>query len=195
MPFISSNSAYISIDVETAGPNSSDYSLLSIGACLVDNPQRTFYVELQPLSDKAVPAALAVCKLSMADLAKNGVPPAQAMARFEQWVWAEVPRNLKPVFVAFNAVFDWMFVNDYFHRFLGHNPFGHSALDMKAFFMGMTGAPWNRTGLRHITAYYQSDRALTHNALQDALDQAELFRRMLKQWGVTHNSPADTLNP
>ena len=27
-----------------------------------------------------------------------------------------------------------MFVNDYFHRFLGRNPFGHAALDLKAFF-------------------------------------------------------------
>jgi DNA polymerase III epsilon subunit-like protein len=182
MPYAPSKPAYISVDVEAAGPNPGDYSLLSIGACLVDNPQRTFYIELQPTNTKALPAALAVCKLSLEELARNGVPPAQAMARFEQWVWAEVPRNLKPVFVAFNAVFDWMFVNDYFHRFLGRNPFGHSALDMKAFFMGMAGVPWMKTGMRHLTAYYQNDMALSHNALQDALDQAELFRRMLKQW-------------
>jgi DNA polymerase III epsilon subunit-like protein len=179
---MTSSPAYISVDIETAGPNPADYPLLSIGACVVDNPQRTFYVELQPVSNNALPAALAVCKLSLEELAKRGVPPVKAMTQFEQWVWAETPRNLKPVFVAFNAVFDWMFVNDYFFRYLGHNPFGHSALDMKAFFMGMSGVEWAKTGMRHINAHYQNDRVLTHNALQDALDQAELFRQMLKQW-------------
>ena len=40
------NEAYISVDVETAGPNPGQYSLLSIGACLVFVPAKTFYVEL-----------------------------------------------------------------------------------------------------------------------------------------------------
>ena len=173
--------AYISVDVETAGPNPTDYSLLTIGACLVFDPQRTFYIELQPVNNKAIPAALAVCQLSLEELARRGAPPAEAMARFEHWLATEVPRNLKPVFVAFNAVFDWMFVNDYFHRFLGRNPFGHSGLDMKAFYMGMVGVPWTRTGMRHVSAHYQLDHPITHHALQDAQDQAELFRRMLTQ--------------
>jgi hypothetical protein len=41
-----------------------------------------------------------------------------------------------------------MFVNSYFHRFLGRNPFGHAALDMKAFFMGLTGVKWSETALQ-----------------------------------------------
>ena len=40
------------------------------------------------------------------------------------------------VFVGFNAPFDWSFVNYYFHRFLGHNPFGFTAVDIKAYYMG-----------------------------------------------------------
>ena len=36
--------AYISVDIETAGPNPSQYAMLSIGACLVCEPQRTFYL-------------------------------------------------------------------------------------------------------------------------------------------------------
>ena len=39
---------YISVDVETAGPTPGDYAMISIGACLVDEPQRGFYVELKP---------------------------------------------------------------------------------------------------------------------------------------------------
>jgi DNA polymerase III epsilon subunit-like protein len=178
------NIDYISVDVETAGPNPANFSLLSIGACRVADPQSTFYVELQPLSEQFVPSALAVCHLSLQDLARTGTPPAQAMSQFEAWLGKQVPRNLKPVFVAFNAVFDWMFVNDYFHRFLGRNPFGHSALDIKALYMGVTGAAWNKTGMRHLSAHYQLDLTLTHNALQDALDQADLFRRLLAQYAA-----------
>jgi inhibitor of KinA sporulation pathway (predicted exonuclease) len=72
-----------------------------------------------------------------------------------------------------------MFVAEYFHRYLGHNPFGHSALDLKAFYMGLTGARWPETALHHVAARYGCRQELTHNALADALDQAGLFREML----------------
>lgn len=173
--------AFVSVDVETAGPNPSQYSLLSIGACLVLDPQRGFYVELQPVNDAATPEALAISGLSLEQLAQRGLPPAEALARFEAWLAAEIPPGQQPVFVGFNAPFDWMFVNDYFHRFLGRNPFGHAALDLKAFYMGLTGVPWSETAMRHIAARYLSGRQLSHNALRDAQDQAELFRRMLAE--------------
>ena len=173
--------AYISVDIETAGPNPSQYAMLSIGACLVCEPQRTFYVELQPTTHRVVPEALVVSGLSLEALAERGLPPAEAMARFEIWVKAEVPPGERPVFLAFNAPFDWMFVNDYFHRFLGHNPFGHSALDLKAFYMGLMGVHWSETTMHHVAARYLDHRELTHNALHDAQDQAELFCRMLHE--------------
>ena len=173
--------AYVSVDVEAAGPNLSQYSLLSIGACLVADPQRTFYVELQPVNDNFTPEALAVSRLSLEELAERGLPPAEAMARFETWLAAEVPAGRQPIFVAFNAPFDWMFVNDYFHRFLGHNPFGHAALDLKAFYMGLIGVHWSETTMRHVAVRYLSKRQLTHHALRDAQDQAESFQKMLAE--------------
>ena len=105
--------AYVSVDVETAGPNPSRYSLLSIGACLVADIQRTFYVELQPINGNFTPEALAVSGLSLEELAERGLPPAEAMARFETWLEIQIPSSRRPIFVAFNAPFDWMFINDY----------------------------------------------------------------------------------
>src|SRR6266436_4496570 len=35
--------AYISVDIEAAGPVPGEYSMLSLGACLVDSPEITFY--------------------------------------------------------------------------------------------------------------------------------------------------------
>ena len=71
--------AYVSVDVETSGPNPSDYDMLAIGACLVDNPACGFYVELQPVTGNAIPGSLAISDLSLDDLRKNGLPPAQAL--------------------------------------------------------------------------------------------------------------------
>jgi len=178
LPF---SEAYVSVDVETAGPNPARYSLLSIGACLVADPRCTFYVELQPVNGNATAEALAVAGLSLEELAERGLPSAEAMARFEEWLKAEIPSDQRPVFVAFNAPFDWMFVNDYFHRFLGRNPFGHAALDLKSFYMALAGVRWSETSMQYAAARYLGGRQLTHHALRDAQDQAELFQKMLAE--------------
>ena len=175
------NETYISVDIETAGPNPCQFAMLSIGACTVTEPVETFYVEIQPDREAVSPEALGVSGLSMDELRGHGVPPEQAMGQFADWVKKVTPKKNRPVFVAFNAPFDWMFVNDYFHRYLGHNPFGHSALDMKAFYMGLRGVVWGDTGFDKVTKYYKFEHPLTHNALQDARDQAELFRKMLEE--------------
>jgi ribonuclease T len=180
MPFAQEEmGVFVSVDVETAGPSPGQYSLLSIGACLVTDPQRAFYVELKPLNDRATESALSISQLSLQELADTGVPPAEAMQRFADWLTAELPGGSRPIFVAFNAPFDWMFVCDYFHRFLGSNPFGHAALDLKALYMGLHAVPWSETTMRHVSARYLEGGALTHNALRDARDQAELLCRML----------------
>jgi ribonuclease T len=172
---------YVSVDVETAGPNPGLYSLLSIGACLVAEPARTFYVELQPVNSNAEKEALAVHGLSLEKLRATGVPPADAMAEFEAWLAREIPPPVRPLFVAFNAPFDWMFVNDYFHRFLGRNPFGHNAIDIKAYYMGLSASSWADTSLDKLLARYVGPASLTHNALDDAKDQAAVFGALLEE--------------
>jgi DNA polymerase III epsilon subunit-like protein len=172
---------YISVDVETAGPNPGQYSLLSIGACLVFEPAKTFYVELQPVNDAFTSEALQISGLKMETLKANGLPPGQAMRQFSDWVLQTTPTGQAPIFVALNAPFDWMFITDYFHRYLGKNPFGHKALDIKAFYMGRNDTQWNDTGFEAITKHYQMEQSLNHNALQDAIAQAKLFSRMLEE--------------
>jgi DNA polymerase III epsilon subunit-like protein len=167
--------------VETAGPYPGRYSLLSIGACLVSDLESTFYVELQPVSSDVVPDALAVSGLTLEGLLERGASPPAAMLSFADWLQRVVPAGAHPVFVGFNAPFDWMFVNEYFHRYLGYNPFGHSALDIKAFYAGRTGAPWSETSLRHIAARYGGVSSLSHNALADATDQANLMTAILEE--------------
>ena len=64
---------YISVDVETAGPTPGTYSMLSIGACTIFEPQSTFYIELQPVNDNKISDALMVAGLSWDNLKEKGV--------------------------------------------------------------------------------------------------------------------------
>jgi ribonuclease T len=167
----------ISVDVETAGPTPGDYAMISIGACLVDEPDRGFYVELKPDRDAVVESALKVSGLDMAELKANGTDPKQAIEEFAQWIRDVVPpQTHRAVFVGFNAVFDWMFVNEYFVRYGIENPFGHGGIDIKSYYVGMMGSTWEQTSMKHLSPKYLAGRPLTHNALGDARDQAELFR-------------------
>jgi DNA polymerase III epsilon subunit-like protein len=170
---------YVSVDIEAAGPIPGEYSLLSIGASLVEQPEVTFYVELKPLNDNAIPEALAVSKLDMKNLAKTGKEVMPAMAGFRDWVRKHAGER-SPVFVGFNASFDWSFVNWYFHKFLGENPFGFSALDIKAYYMGFSACDWNQTTSSQLPKEFQPSQPLSHNALDDAKVQGEIFAKLLK---------------
>ena len=184
---------FISVDIETAGPVPSKYAILSIGACLVEDPDTTFYVELVPEHTAATSEALAVTGLSIEELTKRGERPERAMSMFEDWVQTEVPAGHRPVFTAFNAAFDWMFIADYFERHLGRNPFGYTALDIKAFAMGAGNTSWAATSMDVLAARHLGGRALTHNALADAVDQAELFRHLLDERDLLTEGPTVTV--
>ncbi len=179
-PLAKEISTYISVDVETSGPNPYEYSLLSIGACTIREPRSTFYIELKPVNDNQLPSAMQVSGLSLAELAERGLEPREALELFEEWLKHTV-RHERPIFVGFNSPFDWMFAADYFHRYLGRNPFGYSAIDVKSFYMGLKGVTWEDTSMRRISPIYLEGRRLSHNALEDALVQAELFEKMLDE--------------
>jgi ribonuclease T len=174
--------AYVSVDIEASGPIPGEYSLLSLGACLVESPKITFYAELRPITDRFVPEALKVGGLSLERLRNQGRDPAEVMAALRDWL-EEVARGRRAICVGFNASFDWSFVNWYFHIFLGTNPFGIGALDIKAYYMGFSGVAWAETSSSRLPKEFQPSRALTHNALDDAIAQAEIFRRMLDSRG------------
>jgi DNA polymerase III epsilon subunit-like protein len=167
---------FVSVDVETSGPVPGEYSLLSIGACSAFDPDNAFSCEVKPISDRFDPKALEVTGFSMTELAKRGLDPMFAMKSFSEWLATLAGRDDTLVFVGFNAPFDWSFVNYYFHRFLGGNPFGFTALDIKALYMGATGCSWRDTRSSKIAARLRPALHGAHDALKDARYQAEIFR-------------------
>lgn len=169
---------YISVDVEAAGPVPAEYSMLSIGACVVGVPEVSFYIELKPINDRFIPEALAVCGFSLEQLKISGIEPGKGMKSFRKWI-EDAATDLMPVFVGFNAPFDWQFINWYFHVFLGSNPFGINAIDIKAYYMGFSGSTWVNTSSSRLPSWLQPADHKKHNALDDAIAQAEIFGRLL----------------
>ena len=98
------------------------------------------------------------------------------MQKFRDWVISTAGPDATPVFVGFNAPFDWSFVNYYFHRYLGENPFGFAALDIKSMYMGAARSSWAQTRSSQIAAALNPTLKGDHDALHDAQYQAELFR-------------------
>lgn len=175
-------STFISVDLETAGPVPSQYALLSIGACTLTHPRHTFYIELIPDKDQLDPRTEEIHGLNLAQLAQEGSPPAEALRQFAAWITEVIPPGRKPLMLGFNLPFDWMFINDYFHRYLGANPFGHSAVDIKAVYLGASGKSWAETSGTYLHKRYRDGQQLSHNALDDAIAQATIFEGMVKEY-------------
>lgn len=168
----------ISVDVETSGPVPGEYSMLSLGAWMLGS-NHEFYVELQPINDNTVPEALAVTGFSLDELRESGKTPEIAMSEFAAWI-SQHATDQKPILAGFNVGFDWSFVNWYFHKFLGANPLGFTSIDIKSFYMGLTGCSWSETKSSKIPDQFQPITKATHNALDDAKAQGEMLAAMIR---------------
>lgn len=170
-----SREVFISVDIEASGPIPGEYSLLSIGACDAYRSEQAFSCLVKPIAMNADPEALAVTGLSLDQLAVEGLTPQDAMTQFAKWI-QNTCADGSPVFVGLNAGFDWSFVNYYFIRFHGLNPFGFAPLDIKAMYMGAKGCSWQDTRSSNMKRVLGATSSSAHEALADAQFQAELFR-------------------
>jgi DNA polymerase III epsilon subunit-like protein len=176
---------YFCVDVESSGPIPGIHNLLSVGLTHVRRfdgkyqPFKDLYVELRPIFPEFDDAAMAVNKLDVARLESEGLSPEAAMQKIIDWVEGERHgKKDRPVFVAHNAPFDWMF----FAYYCGHanvkNSFGYSALDTKALAMGKLDIPWNQTSLKNICQLLKlepPDPDQLHHAGADARYSARVF--------------------
>jgi ribonuclease T len=179
---VTDEEVFISVDVEASGPTPSAGSLIAIGACLVDELDVAFYTLIKPLAGlEWRESAEKVHRLSREQVDRDGLEPSAAIEAFGLWV-ESVVGDRHAVFVGWNAGFDWMFVADYFERYVGHNPFGVAPLDMKAYVMGRHRLPrWADTRRQALDGLYGRADPLTHQALEDARKQAAFVRRLLEQ--------------
>jgi len=104
--------------------------------------------------------------------------PAAAMTDYVAWVEALPGR---PVFVAYPAGFDFMFVYWYLLRFVGRSPFSHSALDVKSFASAVLRCPFREATKRNMPRRWFGPKRHAHVALDDALEQGVLFMNMRRE--------------
>ncbi|MFH8925989.1 exonuclease [Streptomyces pristinaespiralis] len=191
-------SLYFSVDIEADGPIPGPYSMLSLGAAVAgrqdvdgyepaDPEKDTFYRELRPISPDFVPQALAVSGLDRERLTAEGSEPAAAMATFGVWVGEVCAAygGAQPVMCGYPASYDWTFLYWYLLRFTGASPFGHSGcLDMKTLYATKARLPLRAVTKSAMPRELLSARRHTHHALDDAIEQAELFSNLMVWPGV-----------
>jgi DNA polymerase III epsilon subunit-like protein len=171
---------YVSVDIEALGKHPESYPLASIGACVVGDLSKTFYVELKPDKLESDEEAVRVCGFTLNYLQTYGMNPKLAMQKFANWL-----KKLKgkPIFVGFPLGFDRMWVYTYFKKYGIEDPFGRTCngIDIKTVAMIKLGIPYTDTTkrkLRDILGAWGGQH--THNALDDAKEQALLFERLMQ---------------
>jgi hypothetical protein len=174
---------YVSTDVETDGPIPGPHSMLSLGAAAFTAAGERvgqFEVNLDLLpgaaGDPETMRWWATQPQAWQDCRRDPRPPGEAMAGYRGWVEA-LPGT--PVFVAYPAGFDFSFVYWYLVRFTGGSPFSFSALDLKTYAMAVLRCEFRAATKRAMPKHWFGDRPHTHRALDDAIEQGELFCAML----------------
>jgi DNA polymerase III alpha subunit (gram-positive type) len=176
---------YVSTDVEANGPIPGPYSMLSIGSAAFNDHGElisTFYATLNTLEGagenpdtmnwwKTQPEAWVAAR-------KDTQPPELVMNNYVQWV-KDLPG--KPVFVGYPTGFDFTFTYWYMIKFAGESPFSFSAIDIKTMAMTMLKTEFRATTKKKFPKRWFGESKHTHNALDDAIEQGEIFCNMLKE--------------
>jgi hypothetical protein len=169
----------ISVDVEADGPYPGDYSMVSFGMVVVSDMSKTFHGKVKPISEFWLANALAVSNITREEHLKYD-NPVKVMIEAEKWL--TINSVGAPVFISDNPAFDFAWMNYYFHKYTGHNPFGFSARRIGDIYCGLmkdleVNKEWKRK--------YRKTKH-SHDAIDDATGNAEAiiaFRDKLGLFG------------
>ena len=176
---------YVSVDMEADGPIPGPHSMLSLGAVAYDADGAelaTFSANLETLPNATAhprmaewwekfPEAWAACR-------EDPRPPGEVMQEFVDWL--EALPGL-PIFVAWPATWDFMWIYWYLIHFTDRRPFSEHGIDMRSYAMGMRRRSFRECAKSWLPQRWFSPQAHTHVALDDAREQGELFMNMLRE--------------
>jgi hypothetical protein len=192
---------YFSADVETDGPIPGPFSILSFALVFAGkfdgtrftapkDHKQSFYRELKPISNDFQLEALKVNGLDRDRLLREGESPEKAMTEAAHWI-THLGGAAKPILVAYPLSFDWSWLYWYFTKFSAvGSPFNHSlCFDIKTAFAVKAGVPISEAGKSKLLPNLRPQNRHTHHALEDAIEQAEIFARVFEWEGVHGRTP------
>lgn len=164
--------SYIVVDVEANGPCPGLYSMISIGAVVVDEKlDKKFHGTLLPISFSFKQEALDAIGVTREETMAYDAPAVTMRAFFD---WVKDNSVGRPIFISDNLAFDWQFINYYFWKYCNENPFGFSGRRISDIWCGYQNdmhAPWK----------HMRKTKHTHNPVDDAMGNAEAILQMQKQ--------------
>jgi len=163
--------SYIVVDVEADGPSPFNGSMVSFGAVLVSDTGKTFFGQTKPILDIYNPETFKIIGITREDHLRYNEPD-KVMKEFAEWL-GNVSKG-RPIFVSDNPAFDWQWINFYFHKYLGHNPFGFSARRIGDLYCGLVkdaSKNWEWKKKLRKTAH-------DHHPVNDAKGNAEAMQAM-----------------
>jgi len=169
--------SYIVVDVESDDQSPAVGSMVCFGAVLISDMSKTFYGQTKPVMDKWSPEALAISGFSREEHEKFD-DPAEVMQRFYDWLM-EVSEG-KPVFISDNPSFDFQWINFYFWKYFGKNPFGFSGRRIGDLYCGLVKhAGKNRDWKKKYRKTIHS-----HHPVDDCLGNAEALIAFRDELGL-----------
>jgi DNA polymerase III epsilon subunit-like protein len=165
--------SYFVVDVESDAESPANGSMVCFGVVKVSNPNICFYGRTKPICRTYNPDALKISGFSREEHEKFS-EPIEVMKQFNDWLIEN--SDGKPVFISDNIAFDWQWINYYFHKFLGKNPFGFSGRRIGDLYCGMVKHAGKNNEWKRKFRKTKHD----HNPVNDAKGNAEALLEMQK---------------
>lgn len=99
--------------------------------------------------------------------------PKMIMESFNDWIKTFTVKQ--PMFISDNNGWDYQWINFYFWKYLGYNPFGHSSTNLGSLYKGLV------KNFRKNFKYLRKTKH-DHNPCNDALGNVEAFIHLLKEY-------------
>jgi len=196
------HNVFISTDIEADGKFPGLSSMLSFGsvAVTIDKTVIGSFSRNLDLLPNATPSPDTTKfwnnnPVAYAETRINPVLPSIAMHDYATWICEmEKLSNAKAVFAGYPAIYDFKWIDYYFHHFYGKNPFGFSSVvDMKSIIWSQKHiSPFSSAVKKTVPQKWKERLPHTHIAVDDALEQGMLFVNMMRNvFNLPHKKGID----
>lgn len=186
------NETYISVDIETSGPEIGRHYMMSLGA-VAYGPNGTelgfFFQNLEPIFGWRMDPSTKrdfwdKNPVAYKKATENTHNPYDVMNDF--YLWVKQYKN--PVAVCYPAGFDFPWVYQYLMMFAGKSPFSFSCIDIKTLAWEKLGAENYRESSKKNwpNEWFSNLPPHTHIAVDDAREQGQLFFN-IRDWKNKNN--------